>query len=301
MSTTSNKLNLKNIYKRIGHLPLLPSVVCDLMQLDPDSIHFLEQIEDLSKHEPSLAVRVLQIANSVQASPMKPITDIHQALIRTGSDDILSFLSRFSVTKVLTPMKSDERNLWRHSIETAYLSEYIARANPKLLIDPNLAYSCGLLHDIGRFVLFNVASKSIDFLESKDWKTPSELSDTETQFFGFTHAEVGSLAAQRWKLPAVITQVITHHHNYSKIDLFKFPDNFKNLLQVIQLSDFISTCLEKNANWKDFNQQQLLDEIQNNWISKLDNQFAIDTVDLVNTIPLIVNKSNESMMKLRLA
>ncbi|MEH6444593.1 MAG: HDOD domain-containing protein [Oceanospirillaceae bacterium] len=299
--TTNNKLNLDNIYKRIENLPLLPSVLNDLMLLDLNSNHCMERLKDISRHDPSLAARILRIANSAHASPIKPITDIQQAVVRTGSDDTLAFLTKLHVVKVFTPVTDDERYLWRHSIEAAYFAEYIAQANPKLNIDPKLAYTCGLLHDIGRFVLFDIASKAFDFISSKEWINPKELSDTESHFLGFDHAEVGNLAAERWHLPKDITLAIKLHHNYSQLNPNEFPEHFVDLLHVIQLSDFISIFLGNKTNWQMLKQHRLLDEIKSNCISKINKCPTINTIDLIKNIPLIVDKVNDRMKQLHLA
>ncbi|MEH6444750.1 MAG: HDOD domain-containing protein [Oceanospirillaceae bacterium] len=296
-----NKLTLRNINKRLKILPALPSSVCELMQLNSESDDFFAKIAEISQYEPSLTTRVLKVVNSIKASPVKPITDINQALVRAGCDEILSFITMMSVAQVFTPVSDNQKKLWQHSIEVALFSRYLASNNPSTDVDPNLAYTSGLLHDIGRLVLFNLSTSSVDFIASKHWSTPVELPEIESQYFGFTHAQVGYLAAKRWQLPQVITDVIMFHHVYAEKELLGLSGNFKQLLYIIQLSDYLSMYLMKDNAWQELDDAQLLTEITHNCVSKISKNLKIDSNHLILEIPAIVEKAKQSMRKLRIS
>ncbi len=300
-SRNANDLNLANISKRISSLPLLPSVVCELMSVNPDDDDFFKKITDIAKYEPSLSARMLRIVNSISASPIAPVTDINQALIRAGSDEVLSCITTLSVAKVFTPANDEQKSLWRHSIETAYFAQHLAQSNTALNIETSMAYTSGLLHDLGRFVLFNLSSKSIDFIAAKDWETPVELAEVEMQYLGFTHTQVGYLAAIRWQLPKLISKVIKHHHNYNQLKGLGFDIETKNLIYVVQLADYLSMYFMNHVDWQELDQTELMESLFNERVQKMAGEIGIDSKELIDAVPDVLSQSNEGMKKLRIA
>lgn len=294
------KLTLEIVKERIQHLPLLPSLVCDLMSLDTDSSDFFSIVAELAKKDPPLTAKVLKIVNSASSSPTQDISNLEQALIRVGVAKILSFITSVSVSRVFTPSTDQQKGLWQHSLETAKLAEFIAENTPSFNVDKDLAYTCGLLHDIGRFVLFEISAKAIDVIDSAGWDSPIELPDTETKILGFTHAEVGHLAAKKWRLPKIVTEVIRHHHRY---DLWEYPDvpeDFKQLETIIQFADFISVWITKNPTWPDLSKAELRKEIKAACIHDAwpDISFPIDKI--VEELPLLSVECNQVMNELRI-
>ena len=300
-SQKANDLNLANISKRISSLPLLPSVVCELMSANPDDDDFFQKIADIAKYEPSLSARMLRIVNSISASPIAPVTDINQALIRAGSDEVLSCITTLSVAKVFTPANDEQKSLWQHSIETACFAQHIAQSNPALSIEPSMAYMSGLLHDLGRFVLFNLSSKSIDFIAAKDWETPAELSDVEMQYLGFTHTQVGYLAAIRWQLPKLIRKVIKHHHNYNQLKGLGFAKDTKQLIYVTQLADYLSMYFMNNEDWQELDETALIESVFTERVLKIAAEIGASSKEIIDAVPTILSQSHEGMEKLRIA
>lgn len=300
-SNNNHSLNLANITKRIKSLPLLPSVICELMQLNPDSDDFFEKIAEIAQFEPALTTRVLSIVNSISAAPVDPVVDIHQALIRAGSDEVLSCITLLSVAQVFTPVSDEQKNLWQHSIETALFSQYLALQNKVVELDSSMAYSCGLLHDLGRFVLFNLSSHSIDFIGVKDWQTPEELPEVELKYLGFTHVQVGEMAAKRWQLPKVIGQVIKYHHDYDHIGQLELSKALKQLIYTIQLADYLSMYCLYNPHWKTLDESELTEAIELNCIAKVSDALELDVPSLVAAIPSIIKQGQQGMQKLKIA
>lgn len=244
------KLTIERVEKRIRDLPLLPSVVCELMTLDSDSPDFFHQVATLTKSAPSLATRVLQYVNSASSAPATPINNLQQALVRVGSKRIATMVTMLAVTKVFMPSTDQQKALWQHSLEVAHLAEFLAQHLDGYEVDRDLAYTCGLLHDIGRFVMFQVIANSIDVIDTQGWDSPEELPEVEEQILGFTHGEVGFLAAKKWRLPKPIMQIIRYHHRYDIYQREGVAADFKQLLVTVQLADFISVYIERHPDWQ---------------------------------------------------
>lgn len=248
---------LEYVKDRIDNLPLLPSVVEQLRLLSHDSVDFYSKVAELADQDPPLAAKVLSSAHRVPCGPLKPVYNIEKALERIGVFGILELMEELTSSSVFEPTSPGHKIGWRHSLETARLSRFLAESVVGFNVNADLAYMSGLLHDIGRFVLLQIALKAVEVVDTKGWNSPEELSDVEQQVYGFTHAEVGYLAAQHWNLPRTITNMLRFHHHYDLWDFKTVSVPFKQLLTIVQFADFLSVMMIKNPEWPAWSQTQL--------------------------------------------
>lgn len=292
---TKKKLKIEFIEKKIESLPVLPSVVCELMQLSHESHDFFERVAELTLKAPLLAARVLSFANSAASASSKPITSIEDALIRLGVIKTLSLITVVSISTIVPPSKPTHKAIWSHSLETAYLCKYLAESVDDFSVDKELAYLCGLLHDIGRFVFLQISSKILDVIDVHEWNKATELPGVENQLFGFTHADVGFLAANKWSFPEVITQVIQQHHRYDLWQINEESVEFRQLLTVVQLADSISFFMHNNQGWQDWSETELKDRITEDCIHKNWPIINFELDALISCMPQLQTECNETL------
>jgi HD-like signal output (HDOD) protein len=154
-----NTLTLADVDKKLEDLPLLPSVVARLLALSPSDEEYFEKVVALAKEDPPFALRVIRLSNAASSSPASVITDIQRAVVRVGAHQISGLIASMAVMRVFFPRTQRERNMWVHAIRTAVAAKAIARMVPTLKVDPEEAYLCGLLSDVGRFVLMDIVPK----------------------------------------------------------------------------------------------------------------------------------------------
>ena len=100
--------------------------------------------------------------------------------------------------------------LFHHAIGTAIISEKLAEVTGR--VKPGLAYTAGLLHDIGKVVLDQFVSSAYPLFYRKLNDAGSSFSDTEKAIFGIDHTEIGNDLARKWSFPESLIDVIRHHH-----------------------------------------------------------------------------------------
>lgn len=196
----------------IDELPVLPAVIVRLMELDPEADGFFDEVLALASHDPTFAVRAIHGLNNVTSAPSRPIETIRGAVARLGATHIRELVTSLSVAEVFVPRTDHEVDLWVHAVEVAEAARLVAR-DGRAHVDEHQAHLCGLLHDIGRFVMFVRSPERLRHVNEHDWADPVALLDAEQQEFGYHHTEIGHALCVRWQLPAHLAHVVRDHHH----------------------------------------------------------------------------------------
>jgi len=79
-------------------------------------------------------------------------------------------------------------------------------------INPDLAFTGGLLHDIGQLVL--VAHFPQQYAQVLAYRRQHDcfLIQAERDVLGMDHAEVGGMLADAWHFPAMLRDAVAEHH-----------------------------------------------------------------------------------------
>lgn len=231
----------RQLEKFIHELPILPNSLVQLMSLQSDDDAFFDKFEAICKQEPSLAIRVLKLSNSSLYASKHQVVDLKEAIVRLGSSTLINLFSTLAVAKVFVPSLPNEKRLWQHAIQVAFLAEEISKFI--LHLDNQIlqkVYTCGLLHDIGLFVQFAIEPEKMRHIDEFDWESPIEHLDAESHVFEVSHSELGALLARKWQLPKVVELCIRYHHDYSLAPNIKEKKALYHIIRIIQLADFIS-------------------------------------------------------------
>ena len=232
------------IAERVETLPLLPGVVMRLLSLDPESEQYFDDLVDLARSEPSFAVRVLRCANSAASAPGQPITSLTQAANRIGAARCGQLALAVAVARVFVPRTREQRELWAHSLRVAALSRLIAASSGARADVCEATYTAGLVHDIGRFAMFERVTADFDRVAESEWQTPQALLEVEEELLGYDHTRVGQLICERWGLSPPLIEIVRHHHRPAKNA--ERPD-YKTLnVGTIQLADCVAIHLERH-------------------------------------------------------
>jgi putative nucleotidyltransferase with HDIG domain len=101
------------------------------------------------------------------------------------------------------------RNLWRHNLASALIAEQMASAG---FMDKDIAYTSGILHDIGRFALTVIRPNEYATLLETHCGSAASILEAERGLFGMDHCEVGRRLVVDWKLPSEFEAIAANHH-----------------------------------------------------------------------------------------
>ena len=79
--------------------------------------------------------------------------------------------------------------------------------------DSKLAYTAGLLHDIGKVVLDQYITGAYPMLYREFQDRQSEIIEVENSILGKDHTQIGALLANSWSLPDSLSDAIRFHHS----------------------------------------------------------------------------------------
>lgn len=154
------------------YLPACPSTIIELLRVLSGPKNEVGDIETVISREPVIAVKVIATANSpLYSHDESPVGNLHEAISRVGINGINnianSYLLQDSMTVNLENYHMFGKTIWQHSLHVAFICHDLAGRDGAE--NPGLYYLMGLVHDIGKIVIFNVLSnayseRSADYL-----------------------------------------------------------------------------------------------------------------------------------------
>lgn len=204
----------RRLVQRIVDLPTLPIVIPRVFHLLEDDRSSAQDLAEVIGSDQALASRILRLANSAFYGFRREITSINQAVVLLGFDTVKSIVLAATVFDTLAHGDAvssfDRQQFWLHAVATAAGARLVARG--LRLVDPEVAFVGGLLHDIGKVVLDRFFYRGYSQAVRLALDLPCPIREAEVAVFGVDHAEVGHWLAERWGLPSAIIAPVAFHH-----------------------------------------------------------------------------------------
>lgn len=200
----------------------LPTIHIRLEEAINNPKKSMSDIAKVIREDPGLTARLLRIVNSAFYNFPSRVETISQAVTIVGTQQLSALALATSVMNMFKGIQSSLVSMdsfWRHSIACGLAARVLATLRRDNNAERFLV--AGMLHDIGRLIMFTkLTEKSQEILETARQR-PQLLYETERDALGFTHAVVGGLLLQNWKLPGSLEEIVMHHHNPSSA--MRFP------------------------------------------------------------------------------
>jgi putative nucleotidyltransferase with HDIG domain len=192
-------------------LPTLPEAVARLSSLLNDDSASVSDFERVIRPDPALTANLLKAANSAYFRGLSEVRSVREAVGRMGLRRVFEIATSSSICATIPARivgyDMDAAQFWRHCVAIAVLCERIA-LETKLMV-PDIAFTAGLLHDMGKLVISTcLANGKTSWWKKEDFATV----ESERKSFGFDHADVGEEIAMRWNLPEAVKDAARWHH-----------------------------------------------------------------------------------------
>jgi len=240
--------NVKEIEKKITQnldaIPTFPITINNILALCDDSESNMSQVVSEIEKDPSLAANILKLANSSGYMTNQKATSILTASTIIGINGIREMTLGVSAKKILDNHVKQFKGFWEHSYRCAFYAKKLTE-HAKMKKNIDTIYLGGLLHDIGKLVLYSVDStilNEINGLSKNTKKTSSSILEEIT--IGASHVKIGASLAKRWNFNSLLINMIRFHHSPSASE-----EKYRDAVSVIHVADALIRVEKKKSQY----------------------------------------------------
>ncbi len=229
----------ETIANRVSNIPLLSHVASQLLAILGGSDHSMQDVVKIVETDISLTAQVLRVANSAAFYRGQDVTTVSNAILNLGEKMVTGVALGSCASRVfnspLEGYESPSGELWNHSLRTAIASREIA-AVTAVSVSTDIAFTAGLLHDIGKSIISEFLIDTADEMLSKcDNGLHDDFLAAEKEQIGTDHAMIGYKLACHWNLPEPISAVILNHHHPNDAE-----EEYKELVYIVHIGDILA-------------------------------------------------------------
>src|SRR6185312_2517248 len=232
-----------DLLAKLNDIPTLPLVAMKVNDLINDPNSSSADIAEVLKKDQVLTAKILRLVNSSYYAIPGGVADVQRALAFLGFNTLAQLVLSLSVFSLFTNLGSESFSMldfWKHALATGVCSEMLARRLK--FAKPEEAFTCGLLHDIGKLVLHQIDPDRLTAILNETEKRSCSFVEVERERDLPGHSYLGEVIASKWGLPQVIRLSIRYHHfDVSKMD--SILSSAKPVIQVVALANTI--CVKK--------------------------------------------------------
>lgn len=200
----------------VKQLPPLSEVVTKvLLSFEQKNID-VDDIANKINLDSGMATRILRVANSAFYGFSNQVGTVHEAVVLLGFHNVRSLVVAAGLIKQFPStdeQQFDQDAFWRHNIGTGVCARLLANSLGK---DGALAFTAGLLHDIGRLAMAVYCQEKFSQVVAQCKQNAISMLEAEQAVLGMDHGQIGFAITQRWHFPIAIQAAIRDHHQPEK-------------------------------------------------------------------------------------
>lgn len=240
--SSAGTMKQNSVFDRIEtlrNLPSLPHILLELLDACERDDATFKDLSHIIEKDPSLSAKVMSLVNSAYYHLPYKVTSLYQTLTLLGFDAVKNISLSSSVYHAFDGIRGDSifnvGLFWWHSLICANISKLIAKRNSYPY--PEEAFLAGLLHDIGRLVLWTNFPQEYSHILQSDKE--DEWPRDERTRFGVDHSEVGAWVITRWNLKSFMADAILYHHESPDRIEHSFP-----LVKIVYVANALCKKIE---------------------------------------------------------
>jgi HD-like signal output (HDOD) protein len=200
-------------------LPPLSPMVPKVLALKGDKTAGIADLAKVISSDPTLAARLIGMANAACYGGSAPLVRVHDALMRLGfvtACDMAVSVAVSSALPVRHEFRAARRDLWLHSLGVALCARELAK-HATVPCNADAAYLAGFLHDIGYLAIIalwpDTARQLLMHLTKPD---PGHEPDYEWLYDSPKHGAIGGELCKLWELPEEIWLAVWDHDDLAE-------------------------------------------------------------------------------------
>lgn len=243
-------MNAETLISRTPNLQAPSPTVLRLLDLLNNPNADYDEVVTTVSRDPVLSAKLLGVCNSAGYGLPQPVASLDQGMLYLGFGEIHRLLMALSFGgQIATPLSGYDMEagvLWHHSVVTALLTPRVLAISKKITVDTSIAYTAGLVHDIGKLVIGQtLESEARERIHQIVQAGKTSLLQAEKLVIGCDHAEVGACLLQQWRIPEIIVEAVAHHHQPSL-------DGSGSLSALVHVADAVAHQTGASPGWESF-------------------------------------------------
>jgi HD-like signal output (HDOD) protein len=204
---------LDRFFDQTSMLPPAPRVVSDLIARFDDPRVDIRTISNMLSRDPVLVAKILRMANSSYYGVSGTIGSVDDAVKLLGLIQVQVIVITCGVAGGFSKVKGlSLAEFWKTSLLAGFIAQTLATQTTQTTQNPNLAFTAGLMHNIGQLLIHIGFPEAGDELEkSAEQGDFNRRRLAEKEVLGVDHCEIGAELARRWNFPAPIVEAIRHY------------------------------------------------------------------------------------------
>ncbi len=236
----------KDILRVIEDTKILSPSAAGLLDVASQEKHDLRDIVNVIKYDAALTAKTLKLVNSAAFALQSKVTNIERAISYIGENYLVSLAMNEAAGMIydcdLAGYAGKEGELWEHNLLTALASKKVAEFS-KEPVNANVAFTCGLLHDLGKAIISSFLEGSPpDVLRSLEEGEVDDYASAEEKILGIDHTQASHAFGEEWQLPEPIPSAIRFHHDPQKAD-----EEYRSLVYAVHLGDMVAMMTGKGT------------------------------------------------------
>jgi HD-like signal output (HDOD) protein len=242
MSTTLNHL-----IQGIPSLGSYAQVMAEMESVLNEPRSTLADLGNVIEKDPDLTARLLKLGNSSFFGFHNRLETVAEAVSVIGIQQVQDLLLVSSVVELFDGIGSDLADMesfWKHSLACGIGARClaIARQMPKA----EKFFVAGLLHDLGRLVLFSRAPDQVVEIFRLYQSRRMLLREAEVCVLGFDHAVIGETLMRSWQYPANLVSAVACHHHPMSAGVYQLESS------IVHLADYLVHAMQMGRSGERF-------------------------------------------------
>lgn len=229
---------------KVEHLPPLPQAALRVSRLMQEEDTNAERIAAIIRLDASFTSNVLRLCNSAAYGFSRRISTVKEAVAILGFSTLKSMvymiLAKSALNHEVKGYSLKRGDLLYNALSGAVYAKHIAQK--ERIPDLELAFTGGLLRDIGKIVLGDFVGEEYKKIEEVSIQNRIDYLMAEDKVLGMNHARAGKYLAEKWNLPSSLMLAIQYHHHPSKMNVLpNAPEG--PIVTSVHLADLFTSML----------------------------------------------------------
>jgi putative nucleotidyltransferase with HDIG domain len=252
----------------------IPQIALRIIRMIQDQAQSMTDVAREIRQDQVVSGRVIRLSNSAFFNMKVKPESIDRAVVMLGEKRFL----RLAVSASLEGFFPEQGRgyslckggLYKHALGAAVTAERLAKMTK--CVSADVAYTAGLLHDIGKVVLDQFVAPALPLFYRRTQEDGTGLIEVEHEVIGVSHAEVGGRLGEQWSFPAALIEAIRNHHEPEKATVNR------ELTHVVYLADLFMSRFAAGQELEQLNSDLLAQRLAEIGLSPKEFPGIVDTI-----------------------